>query len=313
MQVTVGLRKFWQEFDASQTVALPYCGFYCAPDGNLNGATSEANSADFDDQLLKINFSYDIDDNTMVYATWSEGFRHGGANSFPTSGFAGVDTSFLVFQPDEATNIEFGVKGSIGDTTRYSFAAYRIDWENAQLDVYAGALGIPGVVNGDEARSQGLELEVNTIMGENLTVDLGLGYTDAEVTTDAGLLNFTDFVTARKGDPLPGVPDVQASLALNYLQPLSSGDLRYNLTASYRSSAETNFNEDFGNYANLDAFAKINASVTWQRDAVAVTGYVKNLTDEAGLTGVQNGRAAYSHIGFVGRPRTVGIRLSYDF
>ena len=313
MQVTVGLRKFWQEFDASQTVALPYCGFYCAPDGNLNGATSEANSADFDDQLLKINFSYDIDDNTMVYATWSEGFRHGGANSFPTSGFAGVDTSFLVFQPDEATNIEFGVKGSIGDTTRYSFAAYRIDWENAQLDVYAGALGIPGVVNGDEARSQGLELEVNTIMGENLTVDLGLGYTDAEVTTDAGLLNFTDFVTARKGDPLPGVPDVQASLALNYLQPLSSGDLRYNLTASYRSSAETNFNEDFGNYANLDAFTKINASVTWQKDAVAVTGYVKNLTDEAGLTGVQNGRAAYSHIGFVGRPRTVGIRVSYDF
>ena len=72
MQVTVGLRKFWQEFDASQTVALPYCGSYCAPDGNLNGATSEANSADFDDQLLKINFSYDIDDNTMVYATWSE-------------------------------------------------------------------------------------------------------------------------------------------------------------------------------------------------------------------------------------------------
>ena len=106
---------------------------------------------------------------------------------------------------------------------------------------------------------------------------------------------------------------MQASLALNYLQPLSSGDLRYNLTASYRSSAETNFNEDFGNYANLDAFTKINASVTWQKDAVAVTGYVKNLTDEAGLTGVQNGRAAYSHIGFVGRPRTVGIRVSYDF
>ena len=51
------------------------------------------------------------------------------------------------------------------------------------MDVYAGALGIPGVVNGDEARSQGLELEVNTIVGENLTVDLGLGYTDAEVTT----------------------------------------------------------------------------------------------------------------------------------
>lgn len=313
LQVTVGLRKFWQEFDASQTVALPYCGFYCAPDGNLNGATSEANSADFNDHLLKLNVSYDLDDSTMIYATWSEGFRHGGANSFPTSGFAGVDTSFLVFQPDEATNVEFGIKGTVGDTTRYTLAAYRIDWENAQLDVYAGALGIPGVVNGDEARSQGIELEVNTILDDNLTLDLGFGYTDAKVTKDAGLLNFTDFVTARDGDPLPGVPDIQASLALNYLQPISNGDLRYNLTASYRGSAETNFNEDFGNYANLDSISKINASVTWERDSIAVTGYVKNLTDDAGLTGVQNGRAAYSHIGFVGRPRTMGIRVTYEF
>ncbi|MBT6583519.1 MAG: TonB-dependent receptor, partial [Gammaproteobacteria bacterium] len=49
-QATVGFRKFWQEFDASQVVALPYCGFFCAPDGNLNGSTSEANSAKFDDQ-----------------------------------------------------------------------------------------------------------------------------------------------------------------------------------------------------------------------------------------------------------------------
>jgi len=31
------------------------------------------------------------------------------------------------------------------------------------------------------------------------------------------------------------------------------------------------------------------------------------------LSGVQNGRAAYSHIGFIGRPRTVGIRLNYEF
>ena len=85
--------KILQEFDASQTVAFPYCGFYCAPDGNLNGATSEANSADFDDQLLKINFSYDIDDNTMVYATLSED----SGTVVPTAShqwFRRVDTSF---------------------------------------------------------------------------------------------------------------------------------------------------------------------------------------------------------------------------
>lgn len=313
LQTTLGFRKFWQEFDASQVVALPYCGFFCAPDGNLNGSTSEGNDADFDDELFKINASYNVNDSTMVYITWSEGFRHGGANSFPTSGFAGVDPGFIVFQPDEATNIEVGVKGTIGDNSRYTLAAYRIDWEEIQLDVFAGALGIPGVVNGDEARSQGIEFELSSQITENLSMDFGVGYTSAEITKDAGLLNFTDFVIAEDGDPLPGVPDVQASVNFDYYQALKNGsNLRYNLNASYRSSAETNFNAGFGNYADLSGFTKVNASVTWEGEKVSVTAFANNLTDEAGLTGVQNGRAGYSHIGFIGRPRTIGLRLNYE-
>lgn len=312
-QATFGFRKFWQEFDASQTVALPYCGSFCAPDGNLNGATSEANNADFDDELFKINASYSFDNDMMVYATWSEGFRHGGANSFPTAGFAGVDSGFIVFQPDEATNLEVGIKGLIGDSTRYTLAVYTIEWENIQLDVFAGALGIPGVVNGDEATSRGLEFELNSQVTENLSLDFGVGYTSAEVTKDADLLNFTDFVIAEDGDPLPGVPEVQASLNVDYYQSLKQGQtLRYNLNASYRSSVETNFNSNFGNWAELDGFSKINASITWQGEKIGITAFVNNLTNEAGLSGVQNGRAAYSHIGFIGRPRTFGIRLNYE-
>lgn len=312
-QATFGFRQFWQEFDAAQVVALPFCGSFCSVDGNLNGATSEANSADFDDQIFKFNVSYDINDDTMVYATWSEGFRHGGANGFPTAGFAGVDPSFVVFEPDEATNIELGIKGILGDATRYTLAVYQIDWENIQLDVFAGALGIPGVVNGDEAESRGVELEVESQISEALSINFGLGYTDAEITRDAGLLNFTDDVIARDGDPLPGVPDIQASINVNYVQELGSSQLRYNLNGSYRSSAETNFNADFGNFVELDSFSKWNASVTWSNDNLSVTGFVDNIGDEVGLTGVQNGRAAYSHIGFIGRPRTIGLRVGYDF
>ena len=313
-QATVGFRKFWQEFDASQVVALPYCGFYCAPDGNLNGSTSEANSAKFDDQLFKFNASYYVNQDSMLYLTWSEGFRHGGANSFPTAGFAGVDPSFIVFDPDEATNVEVGIKGTFGGTTNYTLAVYQIDWENIQLDVFAGALGIPGVVNGDEARSRGVELELNSRLTDNLRIDFGIGYTKAEITKDAGLLNFTDFAVARDGDPLPGVPDVQASINVDYDKPLENGSsLHFNVNGSYRSSAETNFNADFGNHVEVDGFDKWNASVTWQKDSFSIRAFVNNITDEAGLSGVQNGRAAYSHIGFIGRPRTVGIRLNYEF
>ncbi|MGI9296173.1 MAG: TonB-dependent receptor [Pseudomonadales bacterium] len=314
LQVTAGIRAFKQEFESAQVVALPYCGSFCADDGNLNGATAESNRAKFDDQIFKINASYDINDATMVYVTWAEGFRHGGANSFPTTGFAGVDTSFITFEPDEATNYELGLKGTLGESMQYTLAFYQIDWEKIQLDVFAGALGIPGVVNGDEAQSRGVEFELNAQVTEYLSFNFGFGYTDAEITKDAGLLNFTDFVVAEDGDPLPGVPDMQASINVDYLQPLGdSGELRYNVNGSYRSSADTNFNESFGNFTELDAFDKWNASITWSRDKISATAFVNNITDEAGLTGVQNGRAAYSHIGFIGRPRTWGLRLGYDF
>ncbi|MBT6245490.1 MAG: TonB-dependent receptor, partial [Gammaproteobacteria bacterium] len=104
------------------------------------------------------------------------------------------------------------------------------------------------------------------------------------------------------------------SVNLNYYQPLDRGaELHYNLNGSYRSSAYTNFNENFGNYTELDGFGKWNASVTWENNAIAITAFVRNLTDEAGLTGVQNGRGAYSHVGFIGRPRSIGVRVSYDF
>jgi len=313
-QATVGFRKFWQKFDSSQVVALPYCGSYCSMDGNLNGATAAQNDAEFDDQLFKFNASYDVNESTMVYFTWSEGFRHGGANSFPTAGFAGVDPSFITFEPDEATNLEVGVKGSIGGSSRYSLAVYQINWDQIQLDVYAGALGIPGVINGDEATSQGFEFEIFSQLLDELSLDFGIGYTSAEISKDAGLLNFSDAIIAADGDPLPGVPELQFSVNLDYYHSLDgSGELHYNLNGSYRSSAETNFNENFGNYTELDAFSKWNASLTWKNNAVAVTAFVRNLTDEAGLTGVQNGRSAYSHVGFIGRPRSIGVRVSYNF
>lgn len=309
-QLTVGARKFWQEFESLQLVALPFCGAFCADDGNLNGATSAGNSAKFNDEILKFNTSYDLNESTMVYFTWAEGFRHGGANSFPTSGMAGVDSSLLVFEPDEATNWELGIKGTLADNVRYTLSAYLIEWEKVQLDVFLGALAIPGVINGDEARSQGLELEIFANVTENLSVNFGLGYTNSEITSEVDLAGNI----AKDGDALPGVPETQASLNVDYYQSLGESDeLHYNLNGAYRSSVETNFNDDFRDHAKLNGYGIWNASITWRHDNLNVAVYADNIGDEEALGAVQNERAAYSDVGFIGRPRTVGVRFGYAF
>lgn len=309
-QITLGARKFWQEFESAQLVALPFCGIFCSNDGNMNGSTTAANKAKFNDEIFKLNTSFDIDEQTMVYFTWAEGFRHGGANSFPTSGFAAVDSSLLTFEPDEATNWELGIKGSLGDRVNYTLAAYLIDWEQVQLDAFMGALLLPGVINGDTARSQGVELELTANVTENLSVNLGLGYTESELTADADLAG----EVAEDGDPLPGVPNVQASLNVDYYQSLGdNGEIHYNLNGAYRSEVHNNFNSHFRDYAELDGFDIWNASLTWTRDRVSVGAYVDNIGDEAALAGVQTSRADYSDVGFIGRPRTLGLRFGYSF
>lgn len=258
-QVTGGFRVFTQEF--SQTNAIDF---------NILGpdfAVRTKSDADFDDSIFKLNTAYDLNDNTMMYVTWSEGFRHGGANGFPTSGTGTVTSVPVEYDADEATNYEIGLKGTLlDDRIRYSAAIYRIDWDKPQLDVFLGLLAVPSVVNGDKARSEGVELEIAAQFTENFIGTFGWSYTDAELQGDGIAVENTrgELVTANDGDPMPGVPEHQLSLALNYFQKLNGGDeVHYYVNGSYTDSVVTTYNVDFGDYAELDSFSLWNAGVNW--------------------------------------------------
>ena len=313
-QVTGGLRWFTQKF--SQTNAIDF---------NIIGpafAVRTESDADFDDIIFKINNSYDIFEDTMVYFTWSEGFRHGGANGFPTTGNAPavVSQTPLEYESDKTTNVEIGIKGSLLDgRVRYSAAAYQMDWENVQLDAFVGPLFVPSVVNGDEARTEGIELEVTFQLSENFIGNFGWSYTDTELKGDGIAVEgsssggVTDFVTANAGDPMPGVPEHQLSLALNYFQPLSGGaQLHYYVNVSYTDNIITSYNPNFSpDYAKLDSFWLWNAGVNWNTDKWTVGVYGRNLGNEEGLNGVNISFDEFDHNGFVSRPRSFGVNVRY--
>ena len=114
-QVTGGFRQSWQDFSQDNAIDFNILG-----DGYSIRAASEST---FNDSIFKLNTSYDISDEAMLYFTWSQGFRHGGANGFPTTGPYGVDASLLEYVPDEADNFEVGLKGTSADQRiRYSVA-----------------------------------------------------------------------------------------------------------------------------------------------------------------------------------------------
>ena len=71
--------------------------FRGAPCTNLNGSVVETG------YTHKLTTKYQIDDDRMVYATWSTGFRPGGLNR---------RTDFGDYNPDKLTNYEVGLKST---------------------------------------------------------------------------------------------------------------------------------------------------------------------------------------------------------
>jgi iron complex outermembrane receptor protein len=335
-QVTGGVRQFWQSYDQSETQIYPFAGAAFSDSGqDPLGTTTSEQAKSYRSHLWKLNTSYELSPAARAYATFSEGFRHGGANSFkicPTDTLAlggcepAPETAALIpFQPDTAKNYEVGVKGLIGGRIRYSLSVYRVDWRDIQLDAFAPVTGIQIVVNGKDARSQGVELEVQAALTNELSATVGGSYTDAHLTRDFTRANFV----GREGDRLPLVPKKQVTAALDYVVPLSEDrDFSLHVDAAYRSDVNTSVNnlqydvtndvivENIysTNFRHLGGFTTLNAGVGLQpTKQLKVRLYCNNVTNQLGITTWSVARQPEQSTEYLSRPRTAGINLEYRF
>lgn len=336
-QITGGVRAFEQEFTHDFETLIPFCGIFCSspeqPRFTEGGTTISDAKREFDDQIFKLNSSYDINDDTMVYFTWAEGFRHGGANALPTEGRQASVPALLQFQPDSTTNWEVGIKGSIGDNLNYSLAAFLVEWDNFQFESLV-VNGFKVVLNGEEAQTRGLELEVNGNLGEHFSYNVGYSYVDAEVSQDfvisdylAGTtgnffippLTTAPLINVAEGNPLPSVPANTLSVGLDYVQPLNRDNwsLRYHVDGRYASESYSTFNGDlnFGrDFFEIDSYSVFNAAVTLDTNSNwSASLFVRNIGSEQNLSAGNTAAAAggIHQYFFSLRPRTIGLSFNY--
>ena len=198
--------------------------------------TADSNAKGFHNEIFKLNTSYAIADHTLLYLTWSEGFRRGGVNALPTGPcYYCEPTSLLTYKPDEARNTELGIKGSLGAGTSYTFTLYNINWSNPQIEANTVLGGFGFVTNGVSARSRGAEAELSMPLTTTTKLELGYSYTDAILTAGFTAGVVPDLV-GNAGDRLPNVSKQQVTVALDHSQPLSNNrDFHARLDASYRS------------------------------------------------------------------------------
>ena len=322
-QFTAGLRAFWQDFDVDTFSQLPYCGIYCGD--NAAGDTLVRGQQSINDQIFKFNSSYQMNSDTMLYATFSEGFRRGGANGIPLSGPFAASRELLLYEPDQSENFELGVKGRLGGMS-YTAALYHIDWKNLQINDRSAAGGYGLVANGSEARSIGFELEVNGRVGSSFEYRLGYSHIDAEISDSFEIYdNFfgttVPIVSTEKGDKLPNTSQNTIAASFDYSVPklLSGWNFRWHANGSYRSNVQSSLISSIPTDPQpftVEGFSVVDTSLNFTNETGTVISlYVDNIFDELALTGGNATRFAgpRGQSFFIGRPRTIGVRMTYQF
>jgi iron complex outermembrane recepter protein len=325
-QITFGGRHFSQEFtDAQSYVDYTFETFIPAT----------PHSAPASKNIWKVNPSYEYTDRQYVYATWSQGFRRGGANSVPLTGIFAESPELAQYQPDSVNNYELGLKGRLANTTSYTLALFYMDWNNPQISASLPS-GNLAVYNGKKAVSKGVEFDLSGPMGlEGLRYILGGAYDDAKLTEDFSLPAncgcgtgeiVPGLVKAYAGEVLPGAPKYSVAATLIYERAIAPEYvLDLSLNGTYRSEVQLflTTHAASGAFQNQQqyvtpAFGLLNMSASLQHRRWHVGAYVTNLADKrvtlipAVPTAILIDPNLYA-AELINPPREIGIRVGYSF
>ncbi|MFK7975076.1 MAG: TonB-dependent receptor [Halioglobus sp.] len=262
---------------------------------------------EIDEFTPMLNVSYDIDDNMMLYANYSEGFKSGGFTQrvFPpvVAGFTappGTPDLDLIptYDPEFVEVYELGFKSTLMDgKMRLNGAVFHTDYEDLQVQVFDSVA--PVTRNIGAASISGLELEVQAAPGDGWLIEGSFSYLDAEydeIETELTLIG-EDFDFER-------VPETAASLGVSKELNLdSAGDLVIRVDWSYRDDT---YNDAFNTeLLKTDAYDLWGASVRWTNVegdwTVLLSG--RNLGDEEYLVTGVYGTAFQSFEGSFDRGR----------
>ena len=338
-QATGGVRVFHQTFDTQSASHFFICGPICSTDlTNPDGYSASSSSFATTRVVKKVNTAYDLSPHLKVYATYSEGFRRGGANALPLAGIYATLPTYQTFSPDFAKNYEIGVKGtSLDNRLQYYADIYRIDVTSFQFDGEDFSY-FPATYNGKGSRSQGAEVSLTAALSRTTRATLSYGYTRAKVTQTFELFDYPTYSTIPSlggaggtaplfngpitaGTRLPGVPlnSVSFSVDQSVSLPMIDGGawaLMLHIDGAYRSATSATI------LASTPFNWTIPASFSGDARATLVTGgrlsyslFVNNFTDCLCYSGGQNiqAYANYSRDRYIARPRTFGLTLRYDF
>lgn len=254
----------------------------------------------------KVGIQYQIDPRTMIYASYSKGFKSGGFD---------VTTPAPAFRPEKVTDYEGGLKTTLFDNRlRLGISGFYYDYTDLQVLQVIGTQVI--TANAGAARIYGGEIEFTALPTPELQLDGAVSLLHARYRSYIGpssvqvLLPTVDF----SGHRLNNAPDFSGHAGATYTWELGRGSVALRGEAEFASRFY--FTPDNVDMLSQHGFVKGNAFLTYtSSQGWHATAFVRNISDiDTKVSGNVNTPVLGSPArGAVAPPRTFGLELGYKF
>jgi iron complex outermembrane receptor protein len=311
-----------------------------------------------DDVILKASVDWKVNDDVLLFATYSEGFRPPVTNRVGGGQATNQNGAFEGFRipvyslTDTLDNYEVGMKGDFLDgilrvnaTAFYSeitdLQTSRFDPTNISFLVFTDNVG--------DAEITGLDADITWLATDNLIIDASFSILDTELTR---INDELQGIAPGVGSELPYSADFSGNIRARYYYDLPDGLTGYiNGSISYTGDRLASMKMDAyvledttqlvhgtGSGLKIQQEAAVYEGVTYSdsngqafrggryvQDSYAIANlafgvsseewkaeiYIDNLTDESAILYIDNQQFTPKVV--TNRPRTIGLRLSYDF
>ncbi|MBD2840956.1 TonB-dependent receptor [Erythrobacter sp. KMU-140] len=219
---------------------------------------------------------YKVDDGVSLYASYGEGFRQQTGSTFEGNQFA----------PNVTDSFEFGVKADLAaylDNVQgiVTLTAFQVDQSNILVNDDSPEATAAGFfsIDAGEARSRGIEFDVNLAFDSGFNFFLSYAYTDAEFQTTQPDADFGALIEA--GDPLINSPENQLSILVS--QDFDVSNVPVTIGGRMLHVGErlgfTGFDFFLPDYTIFGLFGEIEIA-----DGFTIRGDIDNLFDETYFT-----------------------------
>lgn len=296
---------------------------------------------DDDNVTWDVSINYEASDGINLYGRIASGYRAPsiqGRILFPPATPTPLQDGVTIGDSETILSYEAGIKADFLDRrARINLNGFLYNLNDAQLTAVGGGVNANRLINADNVRGYGFELDAQFRPVSALLLTAGLSYNNTEIQ-DTGLTTaacgavrldllpgdpslctildpivtpaapFAAAIVNIDGNRLPQSPRWIANWTARYAVPLGGGEIYAFTDWSYRSRINFFLYEsvEFQDANQLEGGVRIG----YQGKNLDVAAFVRNITNDVSAVG---GIDFNNLTGFVNEPRIWGIEIGYKF